>query len=56
MNELYLNVKDLIEELQTDLNKNLKGNKSAGVRIRKQIKQIQSLLKDLRSESLKERD
>ena len=56
MNELYSNLKNLVEQLETDLNKNEKGNKSAGVRLRKQIKEIQALLKELRSQSLQERN
>jgi hypothetical protein len=56
MNELYTDLKNSVAELQNDLTKNEKGNKSAGVRLRKQIKQIQAILKDLRSLSLKERE
>ena len=56
MKELYLHLKELIDQLEVNLNKTEKGNKSAGVRLRKEIKQAQAMLKDLRSESLKERD
>tara|TARA_A100001201_G_scaffold128583_1_gene113669 strand:+ start:509 stop:679 length:171 start_codon:yes stop_codon:yes gene_type:complete len=56
MKELYSHLKELIEELEVNLNKAEKGNKSAGVRLRKEIKKAQALLKELRSESLKERE
>ena len=55
MKELYSHLKELIEELEINLTKAEKGNKSAGIRLRKQLKQAQGLLKELRSESLKER-
>lgn len=56
MKELYSHLKELVEQLEVNLNKAEKGNKSAGVRLRKELKQMQALLKELRSESLKERD
>ena len=56
MKELYSHLKELVERLETNLNKADKGNKSAGVRLRKEIKEAQALLKELRSESLRERD
>lgn len=56
MKELYSELKELVEGLQVNLDKCEKGNKSAGVRLRKEIKQLQALLKDLRSISLKERN
>jgi ElaB/YqjD/DUF883 family membrane-anchored ribosome-binding protein len=56
MKELYSHLKELVEQLEENLTKTAKGNKSAGVRLRKEIKQLQALLKELRTESLKERE
>lgn len=53
MNEIYTNLKSSVEALEVNLQKAEKGNKSAGLRLRKELKQIQSLCKELRSESFK---
>ena len=45
-------VKSLIEEIQPDLIKNSNGNKSAGIRTRKKIKELSVLLKELKALSL----
>lgn len=41
-------IKQLILESEEDLLKNEKGNKAAGVRSRKRIKELTSLLKELK--------
>lgn len=52
MKELFITIKEQIEALEKDVNKTAAGNKAAGVRLRKQIKELQNLLKNLRSDSL----
>jgi hypothetical protein len=42
----------MIEEMETDINKSAKNNKSAALRIRKKIKAVQLELKNLRALSL----
>ena len=47
-------IKNQLTEAETDLIKNAKGNKAAGVRLRKQIKTLQLLLKDLKRKTLEQ--
>ncbi len=56
MKELLQEVKQLLEEAEIDCNKCCNGNKAAGVRFRKKIKQTQVLLKELRATSLRDRE
>ena len=48
-------IKVLTEELNVDVNKFYKGNKSAGTRSRKTAQQIKALLQTLRTEILESR-
>lgn len=48
-------IKALTEELNIDVNKFYKGNKSAGTRARKISQDLKSLLQALRTEILEER-
>jgi hypothetical protein len=52
---LWESIKEDIVEAEKDLLKNAKGNKAAGVRLRKQIKEISTKLKDLKKQSLQSR-
>jgi len=52
---LWESIKDQIEAAEKDLLKNAKGNKAAGVRLRKQIKELTTKLKELKRASLQSR-
>tara|TARA_B100000424_G_C22593178_1_gene332228 strand:+ start:274 stop:447 length:174 start_codon:yes stop_codon:yes gene_type:complete len=56
MNEIWQNLKEALEASEENMNKASGGNKAAGLRLRKNIKAMQALLKDLRAESLKKGD
>ena len=45
-------IKELLLESETDLLKNASGNKAAGVRSRKRIKELTNLLKELKKLTL----
>lgn len=45
-------IKSKFEEAEIDLTKNAKGNKAAGVRFRKQAKNIEVLLKNLKKDTI----
>jgi hypothetical protein len=48
----YEELKVMVESLQTDLLKNSQGNKSAGVRARKGLRELKKLVSDLVKVSL----
>jgi len=48
----YEEIKVMVESLQTDLVKNSQGNKSAGVRARKGLRELKKLVSDLVKVSL----
>ena len=50
--ENYETIKVLVEALQTDVVKNSQGNKSAGVRVRKGLRELKKMAADLVKESL----
>jgi len=50
--ENYETIKVLVEALQTDIVKNSQGNKSAGVRVRKSLRELKKMAADLVKESL----
>ena len=50
--EKYQILKTLIETMQTDVVKNASGNKSAGVRARKSLRELKKLASELVKESL----
>lgn len=50
--EKYETIKVMIESLQTDVVKNSQGNKSAGVRARKGLREVKKLLSELVKTSL----
>jgi hypothetical protein len=50
--EKYETIKIMIESLQTDVVKNSQGNKSAGVRTRKGLREVKKLLSELVKTSL----
>lgn len=50
--EKYETIKIMIESLQHDVVKNSQGNKSAGVRTRKGLREVKKLLSDLVKTSL----
>ena len=50
--ENYETIKVLVESLQTDVVKNSQGNKSAGVRVRKGLRELKKMAADLVKESL----
>ena len=49
----WQSILELINDMEQDIDKSDKNNKSAALRVRKQIKQLQAELKDLRAISLK---
>tara|TARA_B100000282_G_C31359252_1_gene321515 strand:+ start:150 stop:338 length:189 start_codon:yes stop_codon:yes gene_type:complete len=48
----YEEIKVMVESLQTDLIKNSQGNKSAGVRARKGLRELKKLVSNLVKSSL----
>jgi len=50
--EKYQILKTLVETMQTDVVKNASGNKSAGVRARKSLRELKKLASELVKESL----
>jgi|TARA_R100000081_G_scaffold53342_1_gene25894 hypothetical protein len=48
----YETIKVMVESLQTDVIKNSQGNKSAGVRARKGLRELKKLVSDLVKVSL----
>ena len=50
--ENYETIKVLVESLQTDVVKNSQGNKSAGVRVRKGLRELKKMAATLVKESL----
>ena len=50
--ENYETIKVLVESLQTDVVKNSQGNKSAGVRVRKGLRELKKMAANLVKESL----
>ena len=50
--EKTLQLQEKIESLTTEIQKNASGNKAAGTRARKKIKEIQADLKEIRKLSL----
>lgn len=52
MKTMWKALTDLVQETQTDLEKADGGNKAAAQRVRKSIKEMQSILKELRAKSL----
>ena len=48
----YEEIKVMVESLQTDLVKNSQGNKSAGVRARKGLRELKKMVSDLVKVSL----
>ena len=50
--ENYETIKVLVESLQTDVVKNSQGNKSAGVRVRKGLRELKKMAASLVKESL----
>jgi len=56
MKTMWKALTDLIQETQTDLEKADGGNKAAAQRVRKSIKQMQLILKELRAKSLEKGD
>ena len=52
--ENWENLKELIESLETDLNKTAGGNKAAGVRLRKGLRTVKNQAAALVKESLQQ--
>ena len=50
--ENYETIKVLVESLQNDVVKNSQGNKSAGVRVRKGLRELKKMAANLVKESL----
>ena len=48
----YENLKRLVQEIESDVNKAQGGNKAAGTRVRKQMQQIKQAAQDVRNEIL----
>lgn len=46
--DLLLDIKELTDTIQPDAEKTLKGNKTAGIRLRKQMQEIKRLCQDVR--------
>jgi len=46
--DLLLDIKDLTEDIQPDAEKTLKGNKTAGIRLRKQMQEIKRRCQEIR--------
>lgn len=55
LESIWESIKEDIVEAEVDLIKNSKGNKAAGVRLRKHIKEIAAKLKELKKASLQAR-
>lgn len=52
MSEIYENLQKLVNEVQPDLEKAERGNKSAAVRVRKAMQDIKKVAQDLRKEMM----
>ena len=46
--DLLLDIKELTDTIQPDAEKALKGNKTAGIRLRKQMQEIKKICQDVR--------
>lgn len=46
--DLLLDAKELIDAVQSDAEKTLKGNKTAGIRLRKQMQEVKKKCQDIR--------
>lgn len=46
--DLLLDIKELTDTIQPDAEKTLKGNKTAGIRLRKQMQEIKKKCQDIR--------
>ena len=57
MNTKYENIKKLIADMETDIDKFYdKGNKSAGIRIRKKLQEVKLIAQEIRNDVLRKRN
>ena len=52
MSEIYNNLQKVVAEVQPDLEKAERGNKSAAVRVRKAMQEVKKIAQDLRKEMM----
>jgi predicted nucleic acid-binding Zn-ribbon protein len=55
MQQTYQQIKDLLTEVEDDIQKAADGNKAAGTRVRKQMQEVKSKAQELRQQVLDNR-
>lgn len=57
MKKKYDSIKKLIDDIESDIDKFYdKGNKSAGIRLRKKLQEVKLLAQDIRNDILRKRN